>query len=296
MSFLDFLHRRRHYRALRTLARWLPQPIGHFYSPLTDPDALQHDAARLWPALPTDPPFDFAIETQRALLREILPPLLAEFDYPMEAHADPRRFHRGNDQFAGPDALTLYALLRHWRPARMIEVGSGYSTLLAADVNRRFLGDGMRLTAIEPYPRDVLRALPRLAALREERVQDTPDHVFETLHEGDVLFIDSSHVLKTGSDLVHLLTRVLPRLRSGVRIHLHDVFLPDDYPPQWAIEENRGWNEQYAIAAMLANGTRYRVIFAVHFVLTRLADEARAAFGDYAGLAYQGGSFWIEVV
>lgn len=295
MSFSDYLHRRRYHRALRTLARWLPQPLGHFYSPLTDPEALRRDAPRLWPERSPDPLIDFRDDAQRALLREVLPPLLAEFDYPMTADDDRYRFHHGNGQFAGADALMLYALLQHWRPARMIEVGGGYSTLLAADVNRRFLGGGLQLTTIEPYPRDFLQGLPGLAALRVERVQDTPDAVFAALGAGDVLFIDSSHVLKTGSDLTHLLTRVLPRLHPGVRIHLHDLFLPDDYPPQWAIEENRGWNEQYAVHAMLANSDRYRIVFAVHFALTRLADDARPVFGSCAGHAYQGGSFWIEV-
>src|SRR3546814_5976516 len=109
----------------------------------------------------------------------------------------------------------------------------------------------MRITAIEPYPRPFLRSLEGLHALRVERVQDTPASVFAELSSGDVLFIDSSHVLKTGSDLVHLFTTVLPTLQQGVRIHVHDVFLPDDYPPQWVLDENRSWNEQYALQSML---------------------------------------------
>src|SRR3546814_3872141 len=99
------------------------------------------------------------------------------------------------------DTLFPYtALFRsHWQPQRLIEVGSGYSTLLAADINRRFLDGAMRITAIEPYPRPFLRSLEGLHALRVERVQDTPASVFAELSSGDVLFIDSSHVLKTGS-------------------------------------------------------------------------------------------------
>lgn len=92
-----------------------------------------------------------------------------------------------------------------------------------------------------------------------------------------------------------LSTHVLPRLRPGVRIHFHDVCLPDDYPLHWVIDLNRSWNEQYALQAVLANGARYRVLYGTQFALTRLAIDAKAAFGGDAGRSYAGGSFWIEV-
>src|SRR3546814_6818116 len=116
------------------------------------------------------------------------------------ADNDDHAYRLQNSQFGEADARALFALLRHWQPQRLIEVGSGYSTLLAADINRRFLDGAMRITAIEPYPRPFLRSLEGLHALRVERVQDTPASVFAELSSGDVLFIDSSHVLKTGSE------------------------------------------------------------------------------------------------
>jgi hypothetical protein len=278
----------------RLMRRWLTHEVGHFYSPLCHPGELAERRATLWPGAGDMPGVDLDIEGQRRLLRDVFPPLLIEFAYPT-ASADPHAYTVDNPQFQGADARSLFALLRHWRPRRVIEVGSGYSTLLMADVNRRLLGGAMEITAIEPYPRDFLHDLPGLAALRIERVQDTPDAVFDTLADGDVLFIDSSHVLKTGSDLTHLLTRVLPRLSSGVRVHLHDVFLPDEYPPHWVLDLNRSWNEQYALHAVLANGSRYRVLYGTQFALTRLATDAAAAFGSLAGQPYAGGSFWIQV-
>jgi hypothetical protein len=293
-TIASWLGRRRFHRALRDLARWLPQPLGHFYSPVTDPAALAADAGRLWPAQAIAHGLDVRDDAQRRLLREVFPALLADFDYPRAADGDPQRFHIGNDQFPEADARALFALLRHWRPARMIEVGSGYSTLLAADVNRRFLDGAMRLTAIEPFPRPFLDGLAGLHALRVERVQDTPLAVFAALDAGDVLFVDSSHVLKTGSDLADLLLRVLPTLRPGVRVHFHDVFLPDEYPREWAIDENRGWNEQYAVQALLANGAAFDIVFATHYALTRLAEDARPAFGDLAGRGWRASSLWLE--
>ena len=227
-------------------------------------------------------------------MRDIFPPLLEAFDYP-EHTTDGASYYLQNSQFGHADARALFALLRLWQPRRMIEVGSGYSTLLATDINRRFLANALQLTAIEPFPRGFLYGLQGLQSLRIERVQDTPAHVFAALESGDVLFIDSSHVLKTGSDLVHLLTHVLPRLASGVHVHFHDLFLPDDYPPQWVIDENRSWNEQYAVQAILASNSRYRVVYGTQYALTRLSRVSHVAFGSLAGQAYAGGSFWIDV-
>lgn len=278
----------------RLMRPWLSQPLGHFYSPIGNPAELAGRRAELWPHDPHAPDIDFDVEGQRSLLRDVFPDLIRDFDYPARTD-DPQAFFLDNPQFSHADARAYFALLRHWRPRRLVEVGSGYSTLLAADANRRFLDGSTDITAIEPYPRPFLRALPGLSSLRVERVQDTPDHVFDALEAGDVLFIDSSHVLKTGSDLVHLLTRVLPRLRGGVRVHFHDVFLPDEYPPEWVIDMNRSWNEQYVLHAVLVAGSQYRVVFATQFALTRLSDEARAAFGGLAGMPYAGSSFWLEV-
>lgn len=289
-----YWRRFRYFQAHRLLRPWLSQPLGHFYSPIGDIDALAAERLRLWPYDECCTGIDFQAGAQTRLLRDIFPPLLEAFDYP-EYTTDGVSYHLHNSQFGHADARALFALLRLWQPRRMIEVGSGYSTLLAADINRRFLDNALHLTAIEPFPRGFLQDLPGLQSLRIERVQDTPAHVFDALEAGDVLFIDSSHVLKTGSDLVHLLTQVLPRLASGVHLHFHDLFLPDEYPPQWVIDENRSWNEQYVVQAILASNPRYRVLYGTQYALTRLTDVAHAAFGSLSGQAYAGGSFWIDV-
>src|SRR5690606_18816765 len=157
----------------RLLKPWLSHPPGHFCSPLGDPDELDARRDELWPARGEAPAFDLQAQGQRALLREVMPALLQAFDYPVEP-AEAHRFHLGNSQFPHADARALFALLRHWRPRRLVEVGSGFSTLLSADVNLRFLDGGMRIVAVEPNPRPFLRDLPGLAELRVERVQDTP--------------------------------------------------------------------------------------------------------------------------
>ncbi len=186
-------------------------------------------------------------------------------------------------------------LLREWRPARLIEVGSGFSTLLAADVNRRFLDGTMEITCIEPYPREFLRHdIAGVARLIESKVQDVPLEELSRLRAGDVLFIDSSHVAKTDSDVNFLYFEVLPRLVSGVRIRIHDIFLPEDYKREWVIDENRSWNEQYLLRALLMHSTAFRVVFGCNYAHCRFPDQVREALALPGGHAYGGGSFWME--
>jgi len=160
------------------------------------------------------------------------------------------------DWFPRLDAAAAYAIVRKTKPRRIVEVGSGHSTRFLA----RAVADGAlrtEITCIDPEPRATIAGL-RVELLRTA-VQDVPVSVFEPLEAGDILFIDSSHQVKPGSDLEFLLGRVLPALASGVRLHFHDIFLPDPYPQMWAW---RRYNEQQAVARLLAD--RYALEFSSH--------------------------------
>jgi hypothetical protein len=193
------------------------------------------------------------------------------------------------DWFPRLDGAMAYALTRELRPARIVEVGSGHSTRFFA----RAIADARlstRLTAIDPAPRATL------AGLSVEWLRDAVPNVgmapFAALASGDFLIIDSSHVLMPGSDVDFLINRVLPLLPLGVLVHLHDVFLPDDYPAEW---DWRGYNEQLAIAALLAGGT-WQVRFASHYVATRLAQRVADSVASTLPLpagAHES-SLWIE--
>lgn len=174
------------------------------------------------------------------------------------------------DWFPTLDAAAAYALVRQWRPARIVEVGSGHSTRFLA---RAVLDGGFacQITAIDPAPRASLRGLN--VDFRPGIAQSADPAVFAALQPGDLLFIDSSHILMPGSDVDWLFNRVLPRLPVGIRLHIHDIFLPDDYPPGWAW---RGYNEQQAIPALLAGGG-WALNFASHYVATRLGAEVDVA-------------------
>jgi predicted O-methyltransferase YrrM len=160
------------------------------------------------------------------------------------------------DWFPRLDAAAAYAIVRKTKPRRIVEVGSGHSTRFLA----RAVADGrfqIEITCIDPQPRATICGLP-LKFLRSP-VQSIPLQVFENLGPGDILFIDSSHQVKPGNDLEFLLERVLPRLASGVRLHFHDIFLPDPYPEMWAW---RRYNEQEAVERLLADG--YALEFSSH--------------------------------
>lgn len=293
----------RKFRALlgRT-ARPLPAatalfPAGHFYSPVADVAELRTQESRIWPERPTVLGIDFNDAYHERVLREYFPAFYADFSYPAKPDSNPLTFYFENDQFGWLDCRALFVLLRAWQPKRLIEVGSGFSTLLVADVNHCFLGDAMKISCIEPYPRAVLRS-PELGIdqLLEHKVQDVELAFFDQLDAGDVLFIDSSHVAKTGSDVNHLCFEVLPRLRPGVRIHFHDIFLPADYPKPWVLEQNRGWNEQYLVRALLMFSSAFRVLFGSAYAFQMHTDALRQALRDPDGAYYGGGSLWIEKI
>ena len=264
-----------------------------FYSPVVDVAEVNQRDDTFWRPEAQSLGIDFRPQDQVDLLKACTP-WLREYSYPIDgttdAHLD--AFYDNNSQFSHLDARMLFALLQLWRPTRVIEVGSGYSTLLMEDVNRRFLGGTTQITAIEPYPRPFMQRLSeRGVTLIEHRVQDVSFDCFAALEAGDVLFIDSSHVVKTGSDVNHLVFEILSRLPAGVRIHFHDIFLPHEYPQSW-IREGRSWSEQYLVRALLQFGSsHFRMLFGSAYAVTCLPEAVASALGS---AAQGGGSLWIE--
>jgi len=270
---------------------------GHFYSPIVDPATLGERREALWPDNPVVSGIDFNDASHRHVLAEGFPRFIGDYDYPehLDEAASPARFYTQNPQFTWLDARALFVLLRAWRPKRVIEVGSGYSSLLIADVNHRFAGGDIDVTCIDPYPREFLRShVPGIARVVERTVQSLPLDTFSELAAGDVLFIDSSHVSKTGSDVNYLLFDVVPTLAPGVHVHVHDVFLPFEYPPEWVLVQNRSWNEQYIVRALLMYaGATLRVDFGSAYAFHRFRDLVIAALAHPRGHGFAGGSLWF---
>ncbi len=272
-------------------------PLGHYYSPLPDSRELARQPRRsqVWPPAPRPTPgIDWNPDGQRRLAREVFARQerlqLAESET-----ADASEYWAENDQYPPLDAWVLEGLLRHLRPARMIEIGSGYSSLVTARVNRELLGGAMDFTCIEPYPREFLTAgVPGISGLRVEAVQDTPPAVFAELGPGDVLFVDTAHTVKTGGDVAWIFGEIVPRLRPGVVVHVHDAFIPGEYPQQWVLE-GWGWNEIYLLKAFLAFNSGFEILFGVQWMIQNepgLVDEAFPGFAAHR--ERQGGALWIR--
>jgi hypothetical protein len=161
------------------------------------------------------------------------------------------------DWFPRLDAAAAYAIVRSTRPRRIVEVGSGHSTRFMA----RAVADGgldTRITAIDPRPRAPIKGLP--IEWLQTHVETLDARPFSALAANDILFIDSSHQMKPGGDVEFLMQEVIPKLPAGVRVHFHDIFLPDNYPGQWAW---RRYDEQQAVAALIEVGV-LRVDFSSH--------------------------------
>jgi hypothetical protein len=242
-----------------TLDRWgyHIRPI-HYYEPLPDFRTITQDRIdrrRDYPAL------NFNWQSQLDLVRELgsyreeLVELSQEFDF-------------GNGFFGGLDATAYYALVRRLKPHRVIEIGGGYSTVIAEKaltINRIEKSEGI-LTCIEPYPEPRLTSAVKEVELIKLPVQDIGIEFFSNLEANDILFIDSSHTVKFGSDVCYLLLEVVPTLKPGVWVHVHDIFFPNDYPAEWLLEKRLALNEQYLLEAFLTFNTSFSICLANHWL------------------------------
>ncbi len=272
---------------------------GHYYSPLVNPgDARVRRAAARTDAVAGAPPPEIHFnETEMTALFNKLSVHYRRLPFP-DRKAPGWRYYFENPAFTYGDAITLFGLLLEWKPKRVIEAGSGFSSCLLMDVNDRFLGGDMELTFIDPHP-DTLHELlekddPYRRKILASPLQDVPLDRFTALERNDVLFLDTSHVLKTGSDVNDYLFRILPALKPGVIVHVHDVLYPFEYPSLWAVEENRSWNEAYALRAFLQYNSAFEVIYFNNYVYRKHEELTRSRMPRC--LVNKGGSVWLRKV
>jgi len=242
-------------------------PPGHFFSPIVDTGELKKIG---WPFASTvegrktaQIPGILIDSKAMSYLWQHLLPLIKTC--PFSEKDNNSAYYLDNNAFVYADGLVLHAFLRHFKPKNIIEVGSGFSSACMLETSRKFLNDNIFFTFIEPYP-TLLHERMKLcrtehAAVIPRKIQSVELTLFNKLESGDILFIDSTHVVKTGSDVMYELFEVLPSLRPGVIIHFHDIFWPFEYPEEWIFEENRSWNELYAIRAFLTNNFEYEILF-----------------------------------
>jgi predicted O-methyltransferase YrrM len=269
------------------------QPPGHFYSPIPDIAELKSNYYQVFTFPESIPDVDLNVARQFELLDQFRD---WYSEQPFSRTKIPgRRYYFDNVNFSYTDAIVLYCMMRYLKPKKIVEVGSGFSSAAMLDVNDVLFDGQIDLTFIDPYPGLLLDLLKETdtssTRVLGERVQDVDLDVFRRLEANDILFIDSSHVSKTGSDLNHLVFRVLPVLQDGVYVHFHDIFYPFEYPPEWALE-GRAWNEVYLLHAFLAHNPAYHIEFFNTFLIHNYRDRIAAEFPLF--LKSVGGSLWVR--
>jgi hypothetical protein len=235
----------------------------------------------------------FDAERMRAELASLLP-YTSEFEPPTDGDEETcTNYFWGNSQFSYSDAMSLYAYVRRIQPKSIVEIGAGFSSLVSLEALRRN-GTG-RLLCIEPYPRPFISRMHTEGALDLQgiRAQDvTAELLNSTLADGDILFIDSTHTVKTGSDCLHIYLRLLPYIEKKIFVHVHDIFLPFGLPMNWLLDSQIYWTEQYLLMAFLIDNPRVKVLYGsaynAHFNVEPLREQTH-------GRTTPGGSsFWFE--
>lgn len=243
-----------------------------YYSPVPDPGSLPDD---IWtreselPGVPID--LDAGLEFVRSELADHL----AEYRPPVEPTGDPRRFHLENGFYESVDAETLYAMVRRFAPERIVELGSGSSTLVIADARERNGGaDRSGHVVFDPHPQPRLeQTLRSIAELRKVSATEVPLDELTSLGPGDMLFVDTSHTVRIGGEVTRILLEVLPRMAPGVIVHIHDIYFPVEYPRELVVERRFFWGEQYLIQAFLAFNEAFETLFSAHALAWLHPDE-----------------------
>jgi len=235
---------------------------NHYYWPVPDRAALED---REWPVRSLPAGLDLRLKQQIELLGDSVSEYGTEWTFSEEEKENGSHYHYNNGFFEGVDAEIAYSFVRKHRPARIIEVGSGFSTRVMAAALHANLAERdtpSELITIDPF----LDRLPdsdldgRMKVVPKP-VQQVLPKIFTSLHKEDILFLDSSHVVSTGSDVVYEYLDILPRLQNGVLVHVHDVFLPSDYPREVVLKNRCFWSEQYLLQAFLAFSPECEVLW-----------------------------------
>lgn len=284
---------------LRTLRKQIAAqgryPAGHYYSPIPsreDVKALLSNQKNI----PADHILEVNLEEshQKSVLERI-----SSFykEIPFTEEPGKTRYYFNQSWFCYFDAISLYSFLRDKQPKRIIEVGSGYSSAVMLDTIELFFENKPKITFIEPYPERLYGLLrendKENVTILESPVQMVNSEIFSELEENDLLFIDSSHVLKYGSDLHYLFFQVIPKLKKGVFVHFHDIIYPFEYFSEW-LEQGRYWNEAYFLRAFLAYNDSWKIHFFNSYAAATFKDELAEEMP--LCLKNTGGSLYIQKI
>ena len=271
---------------------------GHFYSPIVDPAEARAALERAHIDIPaTIPGIALDREGMIAVWQRLLPFFRAQIFH--EHKAQGFRYAFENPAFSWGDGLTLHAMLRLFSPKKIIEIGSGWSSACMVDTVERCFEQECSLTFIDPNPQLVRNLIGENAqslsvSIIGSGVQSIDVATFRKLEAGDFLFIDSTHLMKTGSDVNFELFEILPEIKPGVLVHIHDMFWPFEYPSDWTLTENRSWNEIYAIRALLTDSHSWKILFFNDYFAKLERARIHIDYPDF--LKNAGGSLWLQKI
>ena len=278
----------------------LPMSVD-YYSPV--PDVTDLARRKVWDHRSELSGIDFSPDAQVAFLKKLGNKFGHECDWPPNPTNDPYRFYTENNTFSFGCAASTHCILRAFKPRRVVEVGSGNSSLI---ISRALLMNAKNAgvkypeyTVIDPYPGSIVKKnLPGFSRLIKKRVELLDVNFFEQLDDNDVLFIDSGHTVRIGGDVNFLILDILPRLAPGVIVHFHDIGLPYEYPKVYATNRRFRvfWTEAYLLQAFLCHNSQYEIMLAVSYLMSEQKEAFRAAFPFYDPKKHvsTSGSFWIR--
>jgi predicted O-methyltransferase YrrM len=274
---------------------------GHYYSPIPNLAEIELKQDRIFGQHPSSL---HGIDLRKAQQLELLndfATLYAEIPFDFFARNEKGlRYQAPGAWYRYSDVVFLYSILRRFRPQRIVEVGSGFSSAVMMDVNDLFLDGRTELTFIEPFP-DRLNQMLRPAdrqkcAVVKDFIQNVDLSIFRQLDANDVLFIDTSHVSKVGSDVNHLIFEILPVLRPGVLIHFHDIFYPFEMPREWVLATKLFWNENYLLRAFLTGNKEYEIVAFNSFLHKEYEDWFKERMPVCLTDTDNTGSIWLRKV
>jgi predicted O-methyltransferase YrrM len=272
----------------------------NFYVPIPEEEDLSEDFLATASDLVG---IDIDEERSSRFIEKHVTPYNEEFrKYPILDVGSETGFYLLNGRFMAVDGNVYYGLIRSLKPKRILEVGCGYSTLLASDAVRKNRDDGAEtvLTCVEPYRTALLTSGDlEIAELISSKVQLIGFDAFNSLGKDDILFIDTSHVLKSGGDVQYLYCEVLPRLKQGVFVHVHDISLPKPYPRVYFDQSYFFWNEQYMLQAYLAHNARAEVMWPGNYMMLKRAEWMMDVFPEFKTMrdkypSSEPSSFWFR--
>jgi hypothetical protein len=271
---------------------WEP---GHYYSAIPDQQTgLKKTSTAQLSSVPMNG-IDLNENDQLLLMDELIP-FMKTSSFRNEEKSSQHRFFNKNGIYGYSDALILESMIQYLKPSRIIEAGSGFSSALMVDVNEKYFNYKINLEFIEPYPDRLFTLLnekdKERVVLRLQSLQSVDLSVFKTLGENDILFIDSTHVAKTGSDLLYLFFEILPVLQSGVYIHFHDIFNNFEYLPDHFKWKGFAWNENYFLRSFLMYNDQFKVVLFSNFLDSKYKDRIADKIPDYP--FFTGGQFWMK--